>query len=320
MNKILQKIFDPIVKPIYTWLDTYFSQEEMGLIESLNKKITIAEEQLTAEKELMAFDRGLWEAKEATYTDKLVEYEKKLAAFDEIPEEFDIIREEYDTKYPKRSLAYQGRPITTTKGVIKPVIKLPNYIFDFQALRDEMVKRKLTLEQYQERYSDYATAVDKCREAIYKFQLSARRYMYDKDQFGTTEFWSGPFISWHLKQDGIRYMDCEDSSLLLMAMFKAAGIPRGFQRAFCGMTKLGGHCAVAVYSLKEEIWYHYETTAKSDYRFKLHDETPSISIIDTWFSFDWMYSWSQNPKLLTKFQDVKNTNVFHERDILTRVN
>ena len=87
-----------------------------------------------------------------------------------------------------------------------------------------------------------------------------------------------------------------------MALYKAAGVPRGFQRAVCGTTKLGGHCAVHVYSFEKHKWLHYETTANSKMIFDADDTSKNIAIYDVWWSFDWKYAWSTAPSKVEDFQ------------------
>ena len=169
------------------------------------------------------------------------------------------------------------------------------YIFEFQALTSYLEGKGLTFKKFLETHQNFEKAMDLLRERIYEEVLLMHRYRFDSDLFGDVEHWSGPWISFFLKVNGVRYMDCEDSSLLFMSLMKAAGVPRGFQRAVAGMTKLGGHCTVYVYNFEQEEWKHFETTASSSKIFSSKNKSESIAIYDTWFSFDWKYAWSKEP-------------------------
>lgn len=305
----LRKIFD-----IKGWfgkggrLDDHYSKNDKEIIANYKQLIEEKKKQIETLKLNSTEKISNLELKNTQKDNKILAlnkeieyYKEQLTEQDGIPQEFKLIRDFYDTKYPMKHITYNGRPIRylDSKGneqIYRPNVHVSSFIYDFQTLREYMSKKGLTFKKYIKEYKNFKTAMDKCREAIYDEVIRMRRYQYDSKLFGQNENWGGPWTAFFLKVNGVRLMDCESSTHLFMSMCKAAGVPRGFQRAVCGMTKGGyGHCAAQVYSFEQEEWKHYETTARNSMIFPAKQKTAGISFKSIWWSYDDQYSWSTEP-------------------------
>lgn len=293
-------------------LDKYYSRDDKEIISNyktlLQQKqehIQLIENQFNEKYLKLTQDLTLYQNLSLTLQKEIAFLKQELDTKYPIPINYYNLRLLFDKKYPYSIVKYKGRPIkylvSGKERIFVPDVHVSNYIYDFVELRTYLVERGLTWEEYyKNKYKSFSEAMDSLREDIYEELTKMINYRFDVDLFGDNENWSGSWISYYLTINGKRYMDCEDSSFLLMALFKASGMPRGFQRAVCGDTKLGGHCAVHCYNFKKDIWEHFETTSQKKLIFPAKD-TRNIAFYNIWFSFDWEYSWSkESSKLLTE--------------------
>jgi len=298
-----------IIKQLIKKIDDYFSRDERKKIEELKQKLLeltmncendkqyLIREINNLRNELDNKDREILNLKgqQLDYENQIDKLQAELYKY-HIPDNIKRIIDYYDNKYPKQKIYYQGITLHTKKfGDVKLKIYIPDYIQSFRSLEIWLEERGLTLQNYLKKYKEYAVAIDELRFDIYKEFLKEKKYMLDSELWGDKEFWSPSLFSWYLRKRGKFYGDCDSLSIVLMSLFKAAGLPR-LQRLVAGRTYSGyGHCTIHIFNLKNKIWLQYEPTALSPYVFDKDKDRP-IAIKQVWFSADWKFAWSTMPK------------------------
>ena len=219
--------------------------------------------------------------------------------------EVNKIINKYNLKYPfenfKHDFFYSAN---NNKKPYLIEIPLTEFIFSTNSIDRFLINNKLTMTEYLKKYS-YKEAIQTLRYDVYALFVKLKTYRTDLGTFGFTDVWTNPFVSWNLLIDNIRQMDCEDSSILLMALFKSAGIPCGLQRVTCGVTNSGiGHATVTVYDFDLDQWIIYESTVMDSMKIIASDLDP-WAIKDVYFSFDWKNCWSNDPMKFEQYRKLR---------------
>lgn len=203
---------------------------------------------------------------------------------------YDDIRTEIETKYKAKNVKY-NLAISTKDEIKNYKIDVRNFISTFYDLEEELKYNKLTIKDYIAKYKDLELAQYHLILDIYNYSRKYVKYIYDINLYGASEFWQIPILTYYQKLG-----DCEDMSHLLLAFYKASGLPAWMFRNTCGMCKLGGHSTVYAYILKENKWYHLEATRTSKYAdyLAIPDKAKDdLHITDVWFSFNWEQTYSE---------------------------
>ncbi len=218
--------------------------------------------------------------------------EVKMSADVIIPEDIKKKALELKNEYPEANIIYKGYVINLKTGDFKPSVKVQDFIQVLHSHRKWIEERNLTLKKYLEKYPSlsFGEVVNKLMFDIYKAYAPIKSYMYDKDLYGLAEQWAPTIDTWYLKK-----MDCENSTIELMALFEASGLVgelKNFYWNVCGMCQLGGHSTLYCWDFKNNCWRHFETTVRkvtaSDF-YSLptnKDKNDKLNITNVWFSFN----------------------------------
>lgn len=209
-----------------------------------------------------------------------------------IPPEILGLADSMNSKYPLAKILYTGYPIRLKDKTLNPEIHVQDFITPLWSHFEWIEARNLTLEQYLAKSQgiSFGEVLNKLMFDIYQAWAPTKRYEYDSNLYGISEYWSPAIDSWYVKR-----MDCENSSIELIALFMAAGIKgplSAFTWVVCGDTPLGGHATVECYDFKLGKWRHLESTATSvpvsgfD-KLPFHDDAnDKLNITNVWFSFN----------------------------------
>lgn len=181
------------------------------------------------------------------------------------------LEKEIINKYPSVEKLYGARPLPPegSRILIDPRVFFTPY--DSKILK---ICKKI---------SNNGTDDDKIYQA-FKWVRSNIKYKYDKDNFGSVEYWSFPFETL-IKEFG----DCDSQSILLANLCLVAGVPYYKLRLTVGPVKGGNHCFLTYYVESKEKWVIMDSTywpnaLKPNQRKDYKDEDHYFKEI--WFSFD----------------------------------
>lgn len=196
--------------------------------------------------------------------------------------------DELNNKYPKANIEYIGRTFGTSKDMIPIDVRLLITPQDFH-IQQEIKDNNLQIK-------DPETDVPK----IYKY-IYSKYYKYVEDQinYGLPELWEFPFEILEKKRRNPNVgFDCDSWANFQASFYIAAGMPSYKVRAVAGMSKLGGHSTVYVYSDIDSQWHHLNSTygllKGKISEFPTTDDAgknDNLGIYDVWFSFNSEYSW-----------------------------
>jgi len=218
-------------------------------------------------------------------------YQVEIAKLKEFVIVADPDEEYYDNKYVKSNIAYKGRslPYSTTPCFVPvSVLITPNDPFILQDLRDWGMM------------GDKDTNWEKHIPKIYK-RIKDQYYNYDTDinVWGNAEVWEFPFELRAKAGNSDMKADCDSWAVFQASYYIAAGFPAWRIRVTAGMTSLGGHATVYIYSKEKKRFVHLNSTYGQYYpdlkSYPTHDDaikgTDKIGISQVWFSFNNKYSW-----------------------------
>lgn len=195
--------------------------------------------------------------------------------------------EDYLTnKYPKVEKLYGARPIPPLgkRILVDPRVFLTPYDSKLQK-----IVRGLKLEGLDD------------DEKVYKCFLWVRKniqYKYDKDNFGSDEYWSFPFETLYHKKG-----DCDSQSILLANLCLVAKVPYCKLRITVGPVEGGYHAFLTYYVESKKHWCimdvtYWTNSKKPADRPNYKDETKYFE--EVWFSFDQKYVYQKGHKTWVK--------------------
>lgn len=201
----------------------------------------------------------------------------------------------WNNKYPKANIQYTGRTWGTSKDMIPIDVRLLITPQDYH-IHDILEEESLYVNG-----TDYDKAVIK----IYKWiKNNYYRYVYDKNNYGVSEFWEFPFEIMERKDKDVdAAFDCDSWANFMASFYVAAGVPEWKVRVVVGTSQLGGHSTVYVHSDDTNKFHHLNSTYGNDWikNTKISDypttddaeTTDKIGIKGVWFSFNNLYSWNK---------------------------
>jgi len=202
-------------------------------------------------------------------TDLLIQYQ------DEENARITVGHEEHHitSKYPTVKKLYAGRPLPpkNQKVMIDPRILFTPYD---SKLWDIVKKLDLT-----------GMSDDDKVFACFKWVRKNIKYVLDKNNFGSSEYWSFPYETL-AKRAG----DCDSQSILLANLCLVAGVPYHKIRLTCGPVKGGYHAFLTYYVTEHEHWTIMDTCYWPSYE-KVKDRA-SYKYEDNYFDQIW-FSWDQ---------------------------
>lgn len=193
-----------------------------------------------------------------------------------------------NNKYPKANIEYMGRTFGTSKDKIPIDVRLLITPQDYHII-ELIEKNKLQIKD-----------PEKDVPRLYKWiENNYYKYVYDKDNYGITEYWEFPFEILEKKAlNSNAGFDCDSWANFQASFYIAAGMPAYKVRVVVGGCKLGGHSTVYVYSEKTGKWHHLNSTygkiKDTISEYPTTDDaltTDALGIIDVWMSFNHLYSW-----------------------------
>lgn len=175
-------------------------------------------------------------------------------------------------KYPKVEKLYGARPIPPE---VERILTDPRIFFT--PYDSKLTKIAKSLEQG-------PSDDDKVYQA-FKWVRKNIKYKYDKDNFGSSEFWSFPFETLSRKTG-----DCDSQSILLANLCLVMGVPYWKLRLTCGPVKGGYHAFLTYYVESEDKWVLMDTTYYPNH--KHPKDRPSYKQETNYFDTIW-FSWDQ---------------------------
>ena len=127
------------------------------------------------------------------------------------------------------------------------------------------------------------------------------KYITDKDQFGMNEYWDD---SWEVVKN--LKADCEGGAFLLYDILRSNEVPAWKLRLSAGYVKLNdqkvGHAYLTYYFEEKDKWVTLDWCFKvnSLLIFERKEYKDEEYYLDTWFSWNELYSWAKDTKDLKK--------------------
>lgn len=199
------------------------------------------------------------------------------------------LEEYWNNKYTKVTIQYPGRPLpfgSTNVNVPLQVFLTPDDPFIIKDLESWLLY---------DTEEDFETLIPK----IYKRIKGYYKYAYDKAVWGTNELWEFPFET-RIKIKAGSGLDCDSWSHFQASYYLAAGLPEWRLRVVCGETPFDdGHSTVYIYSLKDNMWHHLNSTYGKAYNNisdfptnrDAENDIDNVGIKKVWFSFNNKYCW-----------------------------
>jgi hypothetical protein len=221
--------------------------------------------------------------------------DKKIIEINKLKEKLSSTKwkfsDKLDKKYPEAKIYYKGRSFPFSKELIEVPVNVlitPNDPAIKQYVEDWKVN--ITRENYE-------TEVVRLWHLIHdRFY----RYDYDKNVWGASEVWEFPFETLERMKENWHGEDCDSWAIFQTSFYIAAGLNPSYVRAVAGMTSLGGHATVYVFSEKDKKFHHLNSTYGTFWGNKLSDfpthkdarkGKDRIGIKNVWFSFNNLNSW-----------------------------
>ncbi len=117
------------------------------------------------------------------------------------------------------------------------------------------------------------------------------KYTGDKVNYGKNEYWAGPYTVYEKAKD-----DCDGYSFLILKLMELAGIPSYRRKISAGDTQYGGHAYIIYLSRMDNNWYVIEGSLfplNSIAKFGRTPHNKRDIYGKIWFTFNEVYSWSQ---------------------------
>ncbi len=274
---------------VFDYIDSYFSSDERARIRELETDIVGYQSLLEVLKEDSVEKEKIFNKLDKAYGELLKDYEEAL----ENPSKESGLELELNTKYPKADIQYSGRTFGTTKNRIPIDVRLLITKNDYH-IHDILKKKRL----YYKKGSMDAHIL----KVYHWIKKDYYRYVYDKTNYGVSEFWEFPFeILEGLEKKYIKGADCDSWAHFITSFLIASGVPDWKVRVVIGTCALGGHSTVYVYCDKTNKFHHINSTmgAHSNYtkleKYPTTDDADSgkdrLGIKNVWFSFNDKYAW-----------------------------
>lgn len=196
-----------------------------------------------------------------------------------------------DNKYPSAEIYYKGRTFPNSTQMIEVPVNVLITPNDPQ-IKADLKKWKISLTE-----DNYETEIIKLYK---KIRTKYYKYNYDKNVWGTAEIWEFPFETFEKMKSNWTGEDCDSWAIFQASYYISAGLNPSYVRVVAGMTSLGGHATVYIFSEADQKFHHLNSTYGRFWGTKLSDYPThadarsgkdKIGIQNVWFSFNNLHAW-----------------------------